>query len=423
MSNLVIGYAGMTHLGLCSAVAAADKGLRVVCYDADRGRVDALKNRRLHVNEPDLPELLAQHAGRISFTTEPSDLAACAVVYIAPDVPTDDQGKSDLRPVDALIDTVDAVLPHESVLVVLSQVPPGFSRSRLRAERPLYYQVETLIFGRAMERARFPERFIVGAASPEAPLAGPLAQFLAAFDCPILTMRYESAELAKISINMCLVASVAVANTMAEVCESVGADWSEIVPALKLDRRIGQFSYLSPGLGISGGNLERDLATVLSLAHMHGTDGGVVDAWLANSRHRKDWPWRVLQSNVLAENPKARVAVLGLAYKENTHSTKNSPSLVLLSHLRKHDVVVHDPVVTPQAAGISFSAAASALDAATNADAVCIMTPWPEFRALDAKHLASRMRGPWLIDPYRVVDPTAAREHGLRQITLGVPAC
>src|SRR5437660_5333555 len=79
-------------------------------------------------------------------------------------------------------------------------------------------------------------------------------------------MRYESAELAKIAINCCLVSSISVANTLAELCECLGAAWSEIAPALKLDRRIGQHAYLAPGLGIAGGNLERDLATVCKLA-------------------------------------------------------------------------------------------------------------------------------------------------------------
>src|SRR5207245_1505995 len=82
---------------------------------------------------------------------------------------------------------------------------------------------------------------------------------------PILPMRYESAELAKISINMFLVASISTTNTLAELCERIGADWSEIVPALKLDKRIGQHAYLAPGLGIAGGNLERDLTTVCRL--------------------------------------------------------------------------------------------------------------------------------------------------------------
>lgn len=145
-----------------------------------------------------------------------------------------------------------------------------------------------------------------------------------AFGCPILPMSYESAELAKISINCCLVGMISVANTLAEVCERIGADWHEIVPALRLDKRIGPYAYISPGLGIAGGNLERDLATVCRLAEEHGTDAEVVRAWIHNSRYRKDWVLRVLHSNVLNYCPQPRIAVLGLAYKENTHSIKNS---------------------------------------------------------------------------------------------------
>src|SRR5262249_61279085 len=129
-----------------------------------------------------------------------------------------------------------------------------------------YYQGKTLVFGQAVERALKPERPIVGCAEPAAPLEARFRTVLSAFGCPILPMRYESAELAKISINCCLVASVTVANTLAQVCEKIGADWGEIAPALKLDRRIGAYAYLAPGLGIAGGNLERDLATVQRLS-------------------------------------------------------------------------------------------------------------------------------------------------------------
>jgi len=117
----------------------------------------------------------------------------------------------------------------------------------------LFYQVETLIFGQAVERALAPERVIVGCRDPKAALPEPYSTYLKAFDCPILPMRYESAELSKISINVCLVASIGATNMMAELCEGIGADWSEIVPALRLDRRIGRHAYLAPGLGIAGG--------------------------------------------------------------------------------------------------------------------------------------------------------------------------
>lgn len=420
MTSAAIGFAGMTHLGINSAVAAAEKGFEVVCYDPDANGIAALASGKLPVTEPQLPELLKKNASRIRFTADASVLAACAVVYIAPDVATDDAGRSDLGQIDALIPQVDAAMDPHAVMVILSQVPPGFTRARARAGRLLHYQVETLIFGRAIERALHPERFIVGCAEPTQPLPSALGQFLGSFGCPILRMRYESAELAKISINMCLVASVGVANTMAELCEQTGADWSEIVPALKLDRRIGAYSYLSPGLGIAGGNLERDLATVLSLAEKNGTDAGIVAAWVANSRHRKDWTWRTLSKLVLAKQPDARIAVLGLAYKEDTHSTKNSPALMLLSHLQDHAVSVYDPVVPPSATGSTHKAAASALDAMQDADATCIMTPWSEFKALSPAAIAARMRGRWLIDPFRVIDGDAARGAGLRHVTLGI---
>lgn len=420
MTLPIIGYAGVTHLGINSAVAAADRGFQVVCYDPDKERIAKLARQELPVVEPDLPELLQKNLDHIRFTADPRDLAACDVVYIAQDVPTDDCGKSDLTKIDVLIHQVGEVLRKDAAMVVLCQVPPGFTRSRTRPGRVMYYQVETLIFGRAMERARFPERYIIGCAEPKTPLIPAFAQLLGSFDCPILPMRYESAELAKISINMCLVASVGVANTMAELCEQVDADWSEIVPALKLDRRIGQYAYLAPGLGIAGGNLERDLATVISLAKQHDTDSGIVSAWVANSRHRKDWTWRTLSRHVLEKNPSARIAVLGLAYKEDTHSTKNSPALLLLSHLREHSVVVYDPVVSPADAGVPFKAASSALDAVRDADAVCIVTPWGEFKQLPPAEMARVMRGRCVLDPFKVMDGHAARAAGLHYVTLGV---
>src|SRR5262249_1782701 len=293
----------------------------------------------LPVVEPGLDELVAEHRERIGFTADEEDLGRCDIVYIAADVPTDDQAKSDLAPIRALVDRVTRGLGQDAVLVILCQVPPGFTRAIQGVPRErLIYQVETLVFGRAVERALHPERFIVGCAEPAQPLPARYRDVLEAFGCPILPMRYESAELAKISINFCLVASIGVANTLAELCEAIGADWSEIAPALKLDRRIGPYSYLSPGLGISGGNLERDLRTVLDLAASHATDAGIVKAWVANSRHRKDWCWQVLSSTVLTQKPRAATGVLGLAYKENTHSTKNSPALVLLEHLRGQHV-------------------------------------------------------------------------------------
>ena len=422
MNPPVIGFVGMTHLGLVSGVAASEKGFDVVCFDLDPMRTAELARGRLPVSEPQLDELVAKNKARLQFTSDAAMLARCDVVYVAPDVATDDQGSSDLRTINTLLDRVFAAARRDAVIVVLSQVPPGYSRGKQIADRILYYQVETLIFGRAVERALYPERYIIGCADPAKPLPVAYSAFLAVHECPILQMRYESAELAKISINMCLVASVTTANTLAELCEKIGADWSEIVPALKLDKRIGQYAYLAPGLGIAGGNLERDLATVCSFADEHGTDAGVVRAWIANSRHRRDWAARTIRTALLDANPEARVAVWGLAYKENTHSVKNSPSLATLAQLPGVRLRLHDPLVTVSAVmHATAEGVPTPLAALEGADALMILTPWPQYRAIAPSEIASAMRGRIVLDPYGVLDIRAALAAGLSMYTLGRP--
>lgn len=423
MTLPLLGFVGMTHLGLVSGVSASEKGFRVVCFDPDAARISPLVQGVLPVSEPSLQELVLKNKARLAFTSDPAALLACDVIYVAPDVPTDDFGGSDLGPINALLECVFRAARHDAVIVVLSQVPPGFTRHKQQAGRSLYYQVETLIFGRAVERALQPERYIVGCADPSQPLPAPYSTFLAAHGCPVLAMRYESAELAKISINMCLVASVSVANTLAELCEHMGADWAEIVPALKLDRRIGPYAYLAPGLGIAGGNLERDLATVCSYADRYGTDAGVVRAWVANSHHRRDWALGVLYREVLSKIDDPVIAVLGLAYKQDTHSVKNSPSIALLEQLKPFRVRVFDPVVAASAApNPRLHGAASELDACEGADVLVVMTPWSQFAKLDPTHIAHKLRGKLVLDPYAVLGAASCRSTGLAYRTLGSQA-
>jgi len=235
-------------------------------------------------------------------------------------------------------------------------------------------------------------------------------------------MRYESAELAKIAFNCCLVASVTVGNTLAELCERIGADWSEIAPALKLDRRIGPYAYLAPGLGLAGGNLERDLATVARLSQAHGTEAGVIAAWLRNSRHRRHWPLRQLWERVLTRMDEPVIGILGVTYKESTHSIKNSPAVALIRELAGCRLRVFDPAVRAAAEWHPrLLVADDALAACAGADALAIMTPWPQFRALNAADIAGSLRGRVVVDPFSVLDHGQALAAGLDHLVLGAP--
>ena len=265
-----------------------------------------------------------------------------------------------------------------------------------------------------------PERFIVGADDPARSLPAPFKAWHAAFGCPVLVMRLESAELAKIAINFFLVSTVATTNTLAEICEAIGADWNEIAPALRLDRRIGPHAYLTPGLGIAGGNLERDLITVQTLAARHGTEAGIVSAWQQNSSHRRNWAKSQLEHSLPAEKNSPVVAVWGLAYKAETHSTKNSASLELLRALPGYRIQAHDPAAQIDLAEFSHvTVLDSPLAAAEGADALLVMTPWSSYASVSPKDLQNRLRGRVIIDPYAVLDEAAYRDLGFEYHRLG----
>lgn len=423
----MIGFAGLTHLGIVSSIAAAAKGWDVLAFDMDAALIGSLCAGRLPIAEEGLDALLASARRRLSYSSRIEDVASCDMVYISLDMVTDDSGQCELTEFDAMLDRVARHLSPDAVLVLLSQVPPGTTRSRLErlrensaaATRSMFYQVETLVVGNAVERALRPERFIVGCASPTTPLPEPFARFLAGFDCPVLRLNYESAELSKIAINLFLVSSISTTNMLAELCEASGANWHEIVPALRLDRRIGTHAYLQPGLGISGGNLERDIASARALASEWGTDAALLDTWLTSSARRADWALRQLHAEILTIIDKPAIALWGLAYKVGTASIKNSPALRLIDGLSTCRVRIHDPRATLPLGRATCETTGSALDACMDADALVVLTPWPEFSGLNLFAIKEAMRGRVIIDPLGVLNGQECRRHGFRYFTLG----
>jgi UDPglucose 6-dehydrogenase len=421
----MIGFVGLSHLGLNYSLVTAAKGFDVVAYDHDNTLTARCAAGDFPIQEPGFSELFAQHRTRIRYMSDETALAECELVFYSLDVRTNECNESDPGPLTAVIRATAPKLSPGTIGVVLSQVSPGYMRqlrTELRELSPadFYYQVETLIFGRAIERATRPERFIVGAADPARSLPTPFQAWHSAFECPVLVMSLESAELAKIAINLFLVSTVATTNTLAEICEAIGADWNEIVPALRLDRRIGPHAYLKPGLGIAGGNLERDLVTVQYLAARHGTEAGIVTAWQRNSRHRRDWAIRQIQRVFPSKEHRAVVAVWGFAYKVDTHSTKNSPSVELMRALRGHRIRAHDPVAQIDAAEFPHvTIFSSPLAAAEGADVLLVMTPWSSYASLSLRELRNLLRGRVIIDPFAILDEAECRRLGFEYHRLG----
>lgn len=260
--DLKVAYFGLSHLGIVSSISLASKHVLCIGVDLDSKLVGKLARQEWPIQEPGIDEAFNEAKGFITFSSDPKLLRGCDIIYISKDVPTDDFGRSNLGEVKILIELAAQNISKETQIVILCQVPPGFTRRMKKYHSNISYQVETLVFGQAFSRAITPERIIVGVDHPDMPLDVNLEYILTQFSCPILLMDYESAEFTKISINAFLAASITTTNSLNEIAKSIGAKWDSIKQALQLDRRIGEYAYLKPGLGISGGNIERDLQTL-----------------------------------------------------------------------------------------------------------------------------------------------------------------
>ncbi|MGE3624608.1 MAG: nucleotide sugar dehydrogenase [Bdellovibrionales bacterium] len=431
MTSFNVAVCGMSHLGLIYSTAFAAFGANVMCYDTDGDLVKKLAHGKKTVDEPDLYETISRNGARQRFSAAPDDIRTCDIVYVALDVATDGQGNSDLSGVGQMIEQVAPHLKADARLVILCQVMPGFTRDLSRKIPQIaYYQVETLVFGRAMERAMKPERYIIGCRDPAAGIDSLFRAWLELSECPIGVMSYESAELSKIAINLYLISSVSVSNMLAEMCEKIGADWADIRPSLHLDRRIGPYAYLKPGLGISGGNLERDMISIIRLGERSKTDTRLVSAWIDQSMHRKQWVLERLKE-IFPDLRGLKIAVWGLAYKEDTNSIKNSPSVETIAALPACEVVAHDPGVQPhQVSFPNMTYARDRQEALVEADVLLIMTPWTQYKNYTAGEIVRQMAGRTIIDPYGLVDVSgendvSASVHvmGKKTIFMGDHAC
>ena len=414
---MIVGFLGLTHLGIVYSCATADRGVSVVQFDPDSVVTTQLANGQQGISEPGLEELWSRTTTNRKLSRNPADLSACDLLFVVTDVATDDAGRSNLDEVRQLVHVAFQYSRPGVPVVIRSQVPPGFSRGLADSDRTVYYQVETLVFADAVRRASAPDRHIIGVADVDAPLSGAYLEWLELFRAPLHIMSFESAELAKIAINLFLAASVSTTNSLAELCERVGANWDEIVPSLQADARIGPHAYLRPGLGISGGNLERDLKSFVDLAFGAGSDSRVIESFVANSEHRKGVVSRRLEELELPRE--SVVGMLGLAYKPGTASTKNSPSIKVIQENPNLRFIVHDPRVRDLQ--VHNVVHASDIDEVLDSvDVLLIMTPWRDYEILNERVGDLRTKK-MIIDPFGVIKYGVLDDSLVRHIVLGRP--
>ncbi|MET8796519.1 UDP-glucose/GDP-mannose dehydrogenase family protein [Nocardia sp. NPDC004568] len=429
-----VGVVGAGYVGLTSAACLAHLGHHVVCLDNDASKIEQLRAGRVAIVEPGLPELV--RAGldedRLFFTTDPESLAEAEVVLLCLPTPRGDGGAADLGVLDTALETLSTVLRPDCTLVTKSTVPVG-TAARL-ADRPgragtaVVSNPEFLREGRAVQDFLRPDRVVIGAAAQDAEAADRVEELYAGTGAAVLRCDTAGAELAKYASNAFLAVKLSFVNTLAELCERVGAEITEVTGAMGLDDRIGP-DFLAPGPGWGGSCLPKDTHALLRAAESAGVDFAILrDAVRANDRQqamvlRK--VRRAVTGSVDGSLAGARVGVLGLAFKAGTGDLRDSPAVAVARQLCRHGATVtaFDPCVPVGTDGLSpVAVVADPYLVADGAAALVILTEWPEFRALDWSRLKAAAARAVVVDSRNLLDRDALHGAGFEVVGIGTGA-
>jgi UDPglucose 6-dehydrogenase len=428
MSPEPIGVIGTGYVGLVTAAGFAELGSEVYCIDIDEDKIRGLERGQIPIYEPGLPELVAKHRERLHFSTDIADaLANARLLFVAVGTPPTYSGDADLSAVYAVVDSMPASDSH--ALVMKSTVPCGTGshiqrRFRETGKEGFRYVScpEFLKEGSAVADFLSPDRVVVG---DEGDWAGQaVVDLYAPLEAPLVRTDIRSAEMIKLASNAFLATKISFINEIANVCDETGADVTEVAKGMGLDARIGP-KFLQAGIGFGGSCFPKDVTALKQLAGNTGYHFQLLNSVIEVNELQKR---RVVQKLMKHLGPLTgkRIALLGLAFKPNTDDMREASSLVLSARLLADGAVLsaYDPVAEDEARKLipGVELAPSALEAVAGADAIVLVTEWPEFGELDLAAVAGAMAGNLIVDGRNYLDPAAVRGAGMLYEGIGRPA-
>jgi UDPglucose 6-dehydrogenase len=423
-----IGVIGTGYVGLVTAVGFAELGSDVICVDIDAGKIERLQRGEIPIYEPGLTELVEKNRERLTFTTDLSvALDRARLLFVAVGTPPTYSGDADLSAVHAVVNAMPASDQHALVMKSTVPVGTGAAIKRVFEEQGKsgfrYVSCpEFLKEGSAVDDFLDPDRVVVGddgdwAGDAVVDLYRPLLtpELGGSKRGELVRTDIASAEMVKLASNAFLATKISFINEIANVCEETGADVVEVAKGMGLDARIGP-KFLQAGIGFGGSCFPKDVSALKQLAGNSGYHFQLLNAVIEVNELQKRRVIGKLQKH-LGSLVGKRIALLGLAFKPETDDMREASSLVLSARLIADgaDVIGYDPIAAEEAGkllkGVELAATAAA--AVEGADAVVLVTEWPEFKELDLPTVSSSMRGNVFIDGRNLLDGDAARRAGL----------
>ena len=420
-----IGVVGAGWVGLVTAACFADLGHRVVVREIVPEKVESLRRGEVPIHEPGLPELIERNGERLTFTTDMAELLdGPRLIFVCVQTPPTYSGDADLSAVERAVEEIGE--PQGRALVMKSTVPVGTGRTLKREAPDLAYVScpEFLREGTALKDFMEPDRVLVGTEPGDEWAAEAVSAVYEPLGAPIVSTDISSAEMVKLASNAFLATKISFINEIANVCEELGADVTDVSRGMGLDDRIGP-RFLQAGIGYGGSCFTKDVSALKMLAANSGYAFQLLNSVIEVNELQKRRVMAKLSKHLDSLIGK-RVALLGLAFKPDTDDMRGASSLVLAARLEGEsaNVVAYDPVAQTAAAPLlpAVEMTSSAMDALEGADAAVLVTEWPEFAELDWAEVAKRMKSPLLVDGRNFLDADVVRAAGLTYESIGRPS-
>ena len=421
-----VAIIGAGYVGLVTGGGLASLGHRVRLGEADPDRVARLESGDVPIFEKGLPDLLSRGSERELISYHTSNIEAVVgaeLVFLCLPTPAGDDGRADLGLINAVVDELANEVADDAIFVIKSTVPPGTVaglRKRLAdlgSSARIVSHPEFLREGKALDDFMKPDRIVVGAYDDED--AEAIAGLYESLDANVVRTDPTSAEMIKYASNSYLAARLTFVNTLANVCEAVGADVMDVISGMGMDHRIGPH-FLQPGPGYGGSCFPKDTAALIGVAEDAGYDFELLRAVIeADHEQRRRIAEKVRQAAGGGLRGR-RVAMWGVTFKAGTDDVRESPALRIAELLEEDgaDVVAYDPEGTTD----QVTMVAGPIEATRDADVLFVATEWPEFLTVDMTEVAEAMKGYRVVDARNLLDPTAVRAAGLDYWGLGRPS-
>jgi len=443
MVNITI--IGTGYVGLVSGACLADFGNTVVCVDSDVGKIEKLKNGDISIFEPGLDEVVERNikTGRLSFTTElGSSLNKSDVIFIAVGTPPAEDGSADLQYVEQAARQIGNFINRYTIIVDKSTVPIGtgqkvkswiseeLGKRGLNVEFDVVSNPEFLREGTAVYDFTHPDRVVIGAESDKARnIMKNVYRVLYLNETPYIETNIESAEMIKYAANAFLAVKISFINEIANLCEKTGANIKHVAKAIGKDGRIGS-KFLHPGPGYGGSCFPKDTKAIAAIARENGSPLSIVETTISSNERQKTKMLDKIEKGMSGSGSlhDKTIAILGLAYKNNTSDMRESPAIAICEGLveRGARLRLYDPAAMQEAVwrlksiekNIFF--ANNEYNAMEGSHALVLATEWNQFRNLDLKKVKELLLSPYFFDLRNIYNKDEVTSAGFNYFGVGI---